>query len=193
MRAISAGRLRFKGDGSKARRRNHAAGRSSTRISCHSNAENQGNRFERTGFTRRCWLAAPTSSISTCVPAGLIETAGACNQALSGRETHSPRPREASAAMTTRARTLSLALRGRHGDTYVKLLRRIYQWPLGPRQFLTQGADTRRYRCRSGSFTRNQHLVLSGAAQSNAGFNVRRPSLPARLLVLAGALAPKYR
>jgi hypothetical protein len=85
MRAISTGRPRFEGDGSKARRRNHGLGRSSTDISCRSNVENQGNRFERTGFTRRCWLADPTQSITTCVPARLIETTGAGNQALLSR------------------------------------------------------------------------------------------------------------
>src|SRR5215469_7356694 len=107
MRAISAECPRFEGDGSKARRRNHAPGRSSTRISCHSNAENQGNRFERTG-SPQCRLADPTQAITTCVPARLLETAGACNQALLSRNLLSA-PAERPLPTTTRARTLSHA------------------------------------------------------------------------------------
>jgi hypothetical protein len=179
MRAISTGRPRFEGDGSK-----------------------PAVETTRPAVPRHAYPALPTWKIRAIVsggPAGLIETAGACNQALSGRETRSLRPREASADDDDSSENLiscpAWSACRRIGKTPPSNLSVLgcACGPLGPRHFLTQGADTRRYRCRSGVFSRNQHLALSGAAQSNAGFIVRRPSLPARLLVLAGALAPKCR
>src|SRR5262252_9524073 len=74
-----------------------------------------GQSFRADRLHPRCRLADPTQTITTCVPTWLIETAGACNQALLSRNLLSA-PAERPLPTTTRARTLSHSSHGRRGD-----------------------------------------------------------------------------